>query len=384
MSKLTQEQFLSRLENLKTGVHTHGKFLTVNDSMEFYCDNGHTWITIANNVLNKGSKCPYCYGRYPIVGETDIWGTNPEVAQLLFDPEDGHKYKIGSHVELSFVCPICGNKSKHSPRNIKNRGLSCPVCGTGSSYPNKFMFNVLLQLNTKFIPEYSIYPKKFRYDFFLNEYNTIVEMHGRQHYEGWNQNNISLEEIQKNDAEKYDYAIHNGIENYIVIDSKQSEIKYLSENILASDLNKVFDLSIVDWKMCGFNANRSDIMDAALMFNDGFNIKKISSELKISYGTVIAYLHKATELGICHYDGKQERFNRRAKQVICITTGEVFNSIKEAQDKYYISNISACCKHKVNYSGKDKITGDPLIWMYLDEYSSLTIQNYNQEPERAC
>ena len=53
----------------------------------------------------------------------------------------------------------------------------------------------------------------------------------------------------------------------------------------------------------------------------------------------------------------------QARKVICITTGKVFCTIKEASEFYNIdsSSISACCRHKAKTVSK-------LKWMYYEEY----------------
>ena len=61
-----------------------------------------------------------------------------------------------------------------------------------------------------------------------------------------------------------------------------------------------------------------------------------------------------------------------SKKVICITTGEVFLTIKEASEKTGVShgNISSCCGGNRHTAGKHPITGERLVWMYLDKVIS--------------
>jgi len=61
---------------------------------------------------------------------------------------------------------------------------------------------------------------------------------------------------------------------------------------------------------------------------------------------------------------------KRARKIICKTTKMIFNCMKEAGDYYNCDSngISKCCRGKINYSGKHRITGEKLIWSYLDEY----------------
>lgn len=59
----------------------------------------------------------------------------------------------------------------------------------------------------------------------------------------------------------------------------------------------------------------------------------------------------------------------KTRPVLCETTGESFNSIKEASEFYGVSegSISSCCSYGDNMTaGKDPETGEPLIWSYLD------------------
>lgn len=59
-----------------------------------------------------------------------------------------------------------------------------------------------------------------------------------------------------------------------------------------------------------------------------------------------------------------------AKQVICLTTGEVFVSISQAASKYGISGCSIganCRKDKYKSAGKLP-DGTKLIWMYYEDY----------------
>ena len=59
-----------------------------------------------------------------------------------------------------------------------------------------------------------------------------------------------------------------------------------------------------------------------------------------------------------------------SKKVICITTGETFDSIKEASDHYNVAKttISLCCREMRKSAGK--LNGTPLKWKYLKDYNN--------------
>ena len=59
-----------------------------------------------------------------------------------------------------------------------------------------------------------------------------------------------------------------------------------------------------------------------------------------------------------------------AKKVICITTGEIFETITIGANKYNYSysNISANCTGRTKSAGKHPITGERLVWKYYSDY----------------
>ena len=70
---------------------------------------------------------------------------------------------------------------------------------------------------------------------------------------------------------------------------------------------------------------------------------------------------------INHGTAKNKRAKSQGKQVLCITTGETFYSIREAGRYYSINkaHIIECCKGKAKSAGKHPITGKKLVWKYL-------------------
>jgi group I intron endonuclease len=59
------------------------------------------------------------------------------------------------------------------------------------------------------------------------------------------------------------------------------------------------------------------------------------------------------------------------KKVVCITTGEVFESLKDAAKVVGVNytNITNCCRGRQKHAGRDKETGELFEWKYLDEYA---------------
>ena len=63
--------------------------------------------------------------------------------------------------------------------------------------------------------------------------------------------------------------------------------------------------------------------------------------------------------------------NPASRKIKCITTDKEFNCIREAGEYYKLTDsqvrhITNCCRGKRNYSGKHPITGEKLVWKYID------------------
>ena len=56
------------------------------------------------------------------------------------------------------------------------------------------------------------------------------------------------------------------------------------------------------------------------------------------------------------------------KKVICVTTGKIFNSIKDASNYYKCGSIHKCCKGKLKSAGK--LNGTKLQWKYVKDYNN--------------
>lgn len=251
---------------------------------------GHEWKTAISHRY-RGRGCPYCTASNPktIKGFNDMWTTNPMIAKLLLNPEDGFKYSNRSNKKVDWKCP-CGEIIKNkSVNDTQRRGLSCPICSDGFSYPSKLMYSLLKELNIEFEWEKSFdWLNGKRFDFYLSSYDLIIEMHGGQHYErGFeNMGGRTLEEEQENDRYKRKIALANKIENYVEIDSRKSEFEFIKRNIINSDLTNIFDLSNVDWDKVYMNSLKSFKIEIISLWNKGENKKGIMKELKVSKSTV--------------------------------------------------------------------------------------------------
>lgn len=98
----------------------------------------------------------------------------------------------------NFYCHKCDSQVKDRASYILSRG--CPVCG-GSSMEMK-IGKILTEYHINYIPQFSFDDckdqRKLPFDFYLPDYNTLIEYDGEQHYRPVNFGGITDEKAKEN------------------------------------------------------------------------------------------------------------------------------------------------------------------------------------------
>ena len=281
------------------------------------------WID-EGHLLN-GVGCSCCAKSIIIPHKNDLYTTNPELIKYFKNIEDTHKTTTCNKKKFLMVCPNCGNEQLYSTDKLANGGFSCKKCGDGISYGEKFLYSLLQSLKINFVTQLSHttfkWCESYKYDFYIPYINTIVEVHGRQHYDD------TSSEMYKydidNDIAKETLAKENGINNYIVIDCRKSELSHIKNSIIKSELLNVLGAcdKEIDWLECDKFTSKSFIVEACEYKNNHpeLSTSDIGKVFHMSRTTIQKYLQKGAMLGICIYDKEFEKKYRT----------------KEARIKYY-------------------------------------------------
>jgi predicted transcriptional regulator len=364
------------LKNQKSPLEIH---YSSNDRYWWVCSECNSEFDAKiNNRTSGGCNCPYCTGQK--VNSTNcLWTTNPEVAKLLTNIEVGYEITSGSGSKAQFTCPDCGDVDEKNIKNVVTNGHKCLKCSDGFSIPEKFMICLLSQLQLAFKTQKTFnWSIQKRYDFYIPSLNLIIETHGEQHYSDGTFNHLSgksLKDEQQNDKLKENLAHKNGIEKYIVINCSKSELEFLKESILKSNLSVVLNLSNIDWIKCFEYACGSLVKSVCELWNNTkMSTGEIGKYLNLDYSTIRRYLQQGTSIGMCEYD-RHESAKRSSKLTIQSTKKRV---IQLTKDNEFIKewesiadasrNLNAqragiimVCKRKMNSSAGFK-------WCYADDY----------------
>lgn len=361
--KISQEEFERRVHEVCPDLKVLSSYKGSSKKVKF--------LYIPDNVIFEATpqsiytKVGYPFNIYDstqiIVGVNDMWTTHPEIAKLLKDPNDGYKYKYGTSQVLCFICPICGSELFYRPVNLFNLHgqIRCKLCLDTISYPEKTMICLLLQLGIDFVHQYSKkycdWCNRFIYDFYIPSLNTIIETHGEQHYT----NSIRGRKIENHDTTKRDLAIQNGISHYIEINCSKSEFDYIRNNILNSNLQDIINLSVIDWDKCFNDSLKPIIFSIISDWNNGLSIKELANKYKLNKETIRRKLvelqnHNALDRP---YIGK-----RKKRPVICVETGQIFESVFEAQ-RNINPNVTGYNSHISKVINKENKTAYGYHWV---------------------
>lgn len=291
------------------------------------------WIQESN--LIKGTGCLCCTNQVAVLGINTIYDTDPWMMKWISE-KDAKTHTYGSNQKITVKCPDCGKEYKKKVNKVYlYKSIGC-LCGDGFSYPEKFMNNVLMQLNLDFQTQYSPeYLKRKRSDFYIPSLNLVIETDGGLNHKGGivhSKSNKTIEEYIEIDKWKDEQHLLYGIET-IRINCFESDMEYIKENILNSKLNELFDLSNIDWLKCEEFALKNIVKEVCDYWNNKEDWETVGTILCNNiFGvtdrqTIIDYLKKGTKLGWCEYDPKKEKSKSSSKN--CKSFGKPIEAFKD-------------------------------------------------------
>ena len=293
--------------------------------------------------------CPVCAGSSAVVvaGYTDLATTNPEIASWLVDKTISTRISKGSSRYTDFRCPICGEIIKHKMvRYVTSLGyVPCPRCNDGLSFPEKFMYGLLKYQNINFEMEKIFdWARTKRYDFYLPDYDVIIEMHGAQHFSDCHASfdffggRNKVEELA-NDEEKRQLALDNGFSepNYVQIDCRKSEFDFIYKNVSENKtLEKLINFNHVDLELIKACCASNMVKIVCSKYDQHNSLTDIAKELKLKEETVHYYLIKGNKLGLTSYVPSSTDRGYSNKRNLHSRTGKLV-----IHDRHKTCNLSA-------------------------------------------
>ena len=248
INKKDDKYFIDKLNNKFKGYIRINKIYRKDRKVygNFTCNkHNYTYDRLVNRMLDKrkGNLCPLCSKENKIknrTGKTALKDLNTHIKECKNKrcdlPIYGQEY-VNNSTPIIYRCAKGHLYSQTPNTHITNHG--CPVCN--ESHGERFIRNYLDKNNIKYIPQ-----KKFKdlkdksylsYDFYLPEYNVLIEYQGIQHYKSVSfdsKNKTDLKKQNKHDKLKRKYAKSNGyklLELKYTLDTQELVDEYLSRRI---------------------------------------------------------------------------------------------------------------------------------------------------------
>lgn len=296
----THEQFLKEANMNNFKVKVIGHYINQKTKIEVECLFCHKKYFIIPQSILRGDGCMECYNKIKgiryrkshddFIQEVSI--KNPQITVLS-------RY-IKQTEKVLIKCNSCGYEEYMSPDKLLHRVYNCKICSDKISFPNRFVGAILDSSNIEYVAEKVFdWSDNKRYDFYIPSMNILLEVNGAQHYDR-EMHGTSIDDVQNNDEYKKTLALNNGISecNYIIIDARLSNSKYIWDNFKKSSLGFLLN-----------NINKQDVVNKALktskliqlvdLYNSGITRNvDLQKKLSLCKNTITTYMKKAKKLNL--------------------------------------------------------------------------------------
>lgn len=275
-----------------------------------------TWVTIAQ--LKRDKHCSCCASKAIKPEINSVAAAHPELIKFFKNKEDVYCYSWKSNKYVEMICPICGSEKTSKICNLVKNGICCPRCSDGLSIGERIMYIILKDNNIKFQKEFTFDDCNYRYDFYIDDFNMIIEINGKQHYieTSIDGSKHCLDRIIENDRKKKEFALNKVIELYVYIDCMESTVNYIVTSIEQSGILDVLHIAHIDeYELSQEIAYHSITKDICDMYNsrDDVSIIEIEDRLPFHRKTIRDHLKIGASLGWCDYETGKYRLTKRYK-----------------------------------------------------------------------
>ena len=154
--------------------------------VHWICKKGHRYSMSPHHRLQRHQCCPYCAGKYPVIGINDLFTSHPELKNMWdYDKNTVNPTSLssGSSKKAWWKCSS-GHSWSARVSHIAKKRSGCPICAESGGA--KAVKDVLDALCIEYKCEYIIPDRgRLRDDFAIFKDNSLVgtiEYNGQQHY----------------------------------------------------------------------------------------------------------------------------------------------------------------------------------------------------------
>lgn len=231
-TKYTNDEFLEIANKVHGGKYTYiDEYKGRNKKIRIICPIHGEFIQVPYSHLN-GAGCTKCADELRKEKRKLGWKTFVELSKKKHNDEyeyyENFEYINNIH-KVPIICKKHGVFWQTPNKHLA--GCGCPICS--NSKLEKDVSKILNEKNIKYISQYNLpYNKRCRFDFYLPDYNTVIECQGKQHFEKveYFEGEKGFKRRNELDKLKYDFCKENNIK--ILYYSNLNFDNFLGENII--------------------------------------------------------------------------------------------------------------------------------------------------------
>lgn len=239
--ELNKLKFLEKAKQIHEGKYDYSKvqYINANTKVCIICPEHKEFYQTPHHHL-EGHGCKKCANVK--TGSSKVMPLETFIQKANLIHSNRYNYNkctyINARTKVIITCPIHGDFEQTPDHHL--RGVGCPSCA--SSNGEKLVKGILDEYNINYIQQYeisidtNINPSGKAYiDFYLPDYNILIEYNGEQHYiqREYFGGELGFNKQVNRDNFIKSYAANNGIqlvEIHYKNRTKQDILKYLEEN----------------------------------------------------------------------------------------------------------------------------------------------------------
>lgn len=252
------EKFLKRAREVHGDKYDYSlvpeTYRTIESQIQIICPIHGPWWTYgtdhigtlnSSNTYRSGCGCSQCGNEAKAVGRRITFEEFIRRAES-YHGKGKYDYSIAKQefeeaerkgetlYEVTIICNECGAIFKQSKGLHMNNGCGCPFCDASSKEKLLKEFleeqGILYKYNVTFFGLKHVHPLKA--DFYLPEYDIVIEYNGRQHYQIWEgqTDEKELEVVRCRDFKKKKFLERRSIE--VIKYSFKDNLKFIKDNII--------------------------------------------------------------------------------------------------------------------------------------------------------
>lgn len=267
-----------------------------------------------------------------------------DLHKFVDNPEDLKNYHMGSGKYYNWKCPSCGKRFNKRILDVTQYGMSCDLCSSSFSKNERLVSIILTKMG-----EYYETQKEFKdckiknplpFDFYLPQYNMVIETHGLQHYKEvkfykTNEHTLVSDKVKKS------YCKDNNIRYCEIncssgknVDTIKQLKKYVDINLTEEELKECM------WESM-HNINEIDVELISNLYNSYWGQKEIEDYMGLKRGRVSNVLENLGK----DIENKYFSFNR---SLINLVNGKIYGSISHLKEEENVKTSNASISRALN------------------------------------